>query len=161
MRAGQARSFLSASCPSGGCFTVLISDAISSKYRSCGVATRKSIHHALLRAFVSHQASSETSCCWNVGLYLISLFSIGNLHQIWPRPLSLSSEVVLPKYRNPFVASCSSVIWTRFRNTTLDYAQQNTAIDFFVSRFICVSLRCLWSAHRALRPLGYMVLIDD
>ena len=59
------------------------------------------------------------------------------------------------------LASYRSVSWTRFRNPSLSplsYVQKNAALDVFVSRPMCVSLRFLWDANWAPRPLEYMAL---
>ena len=103
--------------------------------------------------YVSPQASSEPSCCYTCDLYLVSLFSNGNRHHIWPR-----SPFASIRYRasdlpvNHLVASGRSVCWTRLCNPPLDCVQPNTASDFLVSRLMCVSRRFLWGAPRASRP---------
>ena len=110
-------------------------------------------HHALLRDFVSHQASTESSCCANVDLYLFSLFSYGNLHQnLAPAPFVVFRSAASPR-SNPLLTSCRSVSWTRFCKRTLGYVQKNIALDFLVPHPMCVSLRFLWGVHRAPRPL--------
>ena len=85
--------------------------------------------------------------CTKLGL---SPFSLPSDHDSRTRILSLAT------YR--------TVTWTRFRNpylSSLRSVQQNTALDVFVFRPMCVSLRFLWGANRAPRPLEYMALIAD
>ena len=51
------------------------------------------------------------------------------------------------------IASYHSVSWRRLYNSelsSLGFVQQNSELDVTVSGPRCVSLRCLWSAHRAL-----------
>ena len=92
-------------------------------------------------------------------LFVLSFWN-GNLHEIWPRPrpLSLSSELLAPCIRKSLVVSCRSVSWTRLRNQNFDLVQSN-AIYFFASRHMCVSLRVLLGASRALRPLMYIAVV--
>ena len=49
----------------------------------------------------------------------------------------------------------------RLHTPPLDFSKPNTALDSFVSRPMCVSLRLLWGAPRAPRPLEYMILMDN
>jgi len=122
-RAEHSRSFLSDSCSSGTCFTVLISNVISSRHRPYGAATKDSNNYKT--PYASPQSSSKPFCRCTAGLYLVSLFSNGNLHQFCPPFAAIIYRASdLPKQ---LVDSGRSVRWTRFCNPPLDSVQPSTA----------------------------------
>ena len=99
---------------------------------------------------VSPQASSGPSCRYSADLYLFSLLSNGNLHQIWPRPPFAALRYRASPIWKHFVAPCRSVSWTRLCNPPLDSVQPNTALDFFV----CASTSGFCGAHIGLLALS-------
>jgi len=118
-------------------------------------------HQNLL--MVSLQASSDPSCHLNVKLNLFSIFSNGYLHQIWPRPLFAAlRSCFLYSATFPRIIQLGELDTIPQPPLSLfTYVQKNATFDVFVSRPMCVSLRFLWDAHWAPRPLQYMVLPVD
>ena len=57
----------------------------------------------------------------------VCLFWNGNVHQIWSRIISLSSELVFSVSVSLFFASCRSLSWTRPRNPDLGTLQPNNS----------------------------------
>ena len=101
-----------------------------------------------------------TFLSFNPDLYLFCLFleweSGPNLAPApFDVPKSRASHI-----RKNFLDSCRSMSWIRLRNPPpWTSAQPNTALDYFISRPICVSFSFLLGAPRAPRPLECIFLL--
>jgi len=107
--------------------------------------------HDFWRVAVSPQASSDLQWRSHVAVYCFFPFSRMKIYTKFGRGLfrclgksrlASSEAFFVLSYR---LVSCA--VRAQSRSPTLDYAQQNTALDSFVSRPMCVSLIFLGGAH--------------
>ena len=143
---------------------MLISDVTSSRYLPHGLATRTA--PGLSPTMPSSEVSSLTRQALNISVVILLTciclpFSRMGIHtKFGPGPFRCLQKWCFKKSeafrRLPAFGELDTI-----SQPPLGLCSENTALDFFVSRLISVSLRFLWGAHRPPRPLQYMVLIAD